>query len=333
MVRSHEPLSAFTLICDLGLAPIVFALPPADTMDSSSLYIHTTNHADNSNSNSAITSSSSSSSSNTNNSGEVFSLALTYLKNMHHILKNDVLKWCGIGLSSDAETAVQERRLALYSAFLLPFAATQYFDKTCLHNSNRLAKPHPLTRYIMGDMLKLKARDAEHVHLLHSTALDFQLLLRRTVPGPITNLNNKAVWPKRLEAGLILRRAGPLWRIALLLALTGDLGTQHILDNVMRDRRDKEADDAVIGAYASMGKSIQALQLVAPPVWELKPVVDGDAIARLLPLIPKGPLYKEILDEQMKFMLARRNCTPLEVTEYVLQKYSKRCVSSEQQQQ
>eukprot|EP00611_Tribonema_gayanum_P024905 TRINITY_DN5576_c0_g1_i1.p1 TRINITY_DN5576_c0_g1~~TRINITY_DN5576_c0_g1_i1.p1 ORF type:complete len:337 (-),score=162.36 TRINITY_DN5576_c0_g1_i1:237-1247(-) len=305
MVRSHQPLRAFTLICDLGLAPIVFAVPPTDLLGcaagcgldccdpSAPLQLDT---------------------------ASIFSQSLVYLKNMHHLLSDAVLAAAGVALSGDGETAVQERRLALYGAFLLPLAATHYWERG---RDREVSKPHPVTRYIISDALKLRARDAEQVHRLHLSALEFQLLLRRTVGAPITDANCAAVQPDRVEAGLVLRRVGELWRMALLLALTGDLGTQHILDSAVRDRADKEADEAIICAYASMGRALEGMGLVGEtPVWELKPAIDGVGIGKLLPGLPKGPVFKEILDDQIEWILRNPYGSEGEVKEHVMHKYA-----------
>jgi tRNA nucleotidyltransferase (CCA-adding enzyme) len=91
MVRSHEPLRAFQLIHELNLAPVVFPLP-----------------------------------SNTSPGPEAFGFSLVYLRNMHHLLEAHALKDAGVGWSTEqSKEFQQQRRIALYAAFLLPFADTK----------------------------------------------------------------------------------------------------------------------------------------------------------------------------------------------------------------
>lgn len=54
-------------------------------------------------------------------------------------------------------------------------------------------------------------------------------------------------------------------------------------------RTESEEDAAVISAYVSMGKSIEDMGLEG--VWNLKPLLDGLEIQKLLPNLPRGPVF------------------------------------------
>ncbi|CAM9378541.1 unnamed protein product [Pylaiella littoralis] len=188
------------------------------------------------------------------------------------------------------------RRLALYSAFLFPLADSM--------SPNQKRNDVPLIRVVMADYLKLRAKDPERVLQLLSAAMDFQLLLRKTVRGPLTRsrVSSKPLTLPRLAPGMTIRAVGPLWRVALVLGLTGDLGTKAILRrSSIRGRDDREEDAAVIAAYMSMARSIESMGLDG--VWDLKPMFNGGEIKEILPKIPRGPAFSDVMDAQIEWMI------------------------------
>lgn len=283
MVRSQDPLRAFTLIHELGLAPIVFALPGRMVGDNDKTFTPDV----------------------------AFRQALVYLKNAHHLLQGQFMDNCVAAKSSacvDGKLAAEERRVALYAAFLLPFADARYLEK---------AKVYPVTKHLLSDMLKLPSRDTERVHLLHTAALELQVLLRRSAPSPLTRDNSSAFTPPRVDVGFALRKAGPLWKVALLLALTSDLGTRHILDNHVRE--DREEDAAVISAYLALGRAVESMGLVG--CWEMKPLLDGSDALTLLPHLPRGPAFKEVMDEQIRWMLEHQGGRESDLRSHLLGRF------------
>ncbi|CBJ26899.1 conserved unknown protein [Ectocarpus siliculosus] len=207
------------------------------------------------------------------------------------------------------------RRLGLYAAFLLPLA-----DSMC---PNQKRANVPLIQVMMADYLKLRAKDPQRVLQLQSAAMDFQLLLRKTARGPLTRANSKPITFPRLAPGLTMRAVGPLWRVALVLGLTGDLGTKHILDSNVRDRGDKEEDAAVIAAYMSMAREIESMGLEG--VWDLKPMFNGGEVKKILPEIPRGPVFSKVMDDQIKWMIANPEGTKEEGLEYIKARYERFC--------
>ncbi|CAM9285362.1 unnamed protein product [Ectocarpus fasciculatus] len=207
------------------------------------------------------------------------------------------------------------RRLGLYAAFLLPLA-----DSMC---PNQKRANVPLIQVMMADYLKLRAKDPQRVLQLQSAAMDFQLLLRKNARGPLTRANSKPITFPRLAPGLTMRAVGPLWRVALVLGLTGDLGTKHILDSNVRDRADKEEDAAVIAAYMSMAREIESMGLEG--VWDLKPMFNGGDVKKILPGIPRGPVFSKVMDDQIKWMIANPEGTEEEGLEYIKARYERFC--------
>lgn len=61
-----------------------------------------------------------------------------------------------------------------------------------------------------------------------------------------------------------------------------------------RGRDDREEDAAVIAAYMSMARSIESMGLDG--VWDLKPMFNGGEIKEILPKIPRGPAFSDVMD-------------------------------------
>ena len=61
-----------------------------------------------------------------------------------------------------------------------------------------------------------------------------------------------------------------------------------------RGRADKEEDAAVIDAYMSMARAIEAMELEG--VWDLKPMFNGGEVKKILPKIPRGPAFSDVMD-------------------------------------
>eukprot|EP00752_Nemacystus_decipiens_P012689 g11242.t1 len=198
------------------------------------------------------------------------------------------------------------RRLGLYAAFLLPLA-----NSMCPNRKRNV----PVIQVVMAEYLKLRAKDPDRVLQLLSAAMDFQLLLRKTARGPLTRANSKTFTLPRLAPGMTMRAVGPLWRVALILGLTGDLGTKHILANSVRGRGDREDDVAVIAAYMSMARAIEAMGLDG--VWDLKPMFNGGEVKQILPNIPRGPAFSDVMDEQIKWMIENPSGSREEALEFI----------------
>lgn len=61
-----------------------------------------------------------------------------------------------------------------------------------------------------------------------------------------------------------------------------------------RDRSDREEDEAVITAYLSMARSIEAMGLEG--VWNMKPMFNGGEVKGILPNLPRGPVFSEVMN-------------------------------------
>lgn len=56
----------------------------------------------------------------------------------------------------------------------------------------------------------------------------------------------------------------------------------------------------MIHRYDAFAATLQKLGLIG--VWSRKPLLDGSDIKKILPTIPKGPAFREVMDEQQSWM-------------------------------
>jgi hypothetical protein len=62
----------------------------------------------------------------------------------------------------------------------------------------------------------------------------------------------------------------------------------------------KERCQGVIEQYDAFAAALQQLGLVG--IWSQKPLIDGGQLKEILPNIPKGPEFREVMDEQENWM-------------------------------
>jgi len=103
----------------------------------------------------------------------------------------------------------------------------------------------------------------------------------------------------RLSCSKVMREVGPLWRAALFLAMSEDITEALQSANVFLQsqerlrRRETER-------YYSLATAILQIGLVG--IWGQKPRMDGGEIKRVLPNIPNGPVFQDVMQEQTKWM-------------------------------
>ena len=138
----------------------------------------------------------------------------------------------------------------------------------------------------------------------------------------------------RLLTSKVLGRVGHLWRAAFVLSLVEELvsATDDDLEyriegdvvsgcplDVTRDARflnifllpsflpvvkfeesQEERRQGIVDQYDAFAAALQKLGLIG--VWTRKPLIDGDSMKAVLPNIPVGPGFREVMDEQQSWM-------------------------------
>jgi len=114
----------------------------------------------------------------------------------------------------------------------------------------------------------------------------------------------------RLLCSKVLQRIGPLWRAALILSLAEQLEDVNEVDMIefaiegdVIEESKEEVRQGIIAKYDAFAASLLELGLVG--IWCEQPLIDGREMKQdgVLPNIPKGPVFREIMDEQSNWMI------------------------------
>mmetsp|Transcript_20091 Transcript_20091/g.42033 ORF Transcript_20091/g.42033 Transcript_20091/m.42033 type:complete len:895 (-) Transcript_20091:240-2924(-) len=122
------------------------------------------------------------------------------------------------------------------------------------------------------------------------------------------------VWTHAMEFRLtcfkMMQRIGPLWRAALILSLSEELNTlqanedslEYAIEGDIVDESQEERRRGIIEKYDIFAAALLRLGLIG--CWDMKPLLDGGAIKQggILPLIPKGPAFRDVMEEQSDWM-------------------------------
>jgi hypothetical protein len=81
-------------------------------------------------------------------------------------------------------------------------------------------------------------------------------------------------------------------------ALQDDL--DYVIEGDVVDESQEELREREIERYDTFATAMQRIGLVG--VWGEKPLLDGGQVKELLPHIPKGPAFREVMDEQETWM-------------------------------
>jgi len=125
-----------------------------------------------------------------------------------------------------------------------------------------------------------------------------------------TATENDPVWEHAMEFRLlcskVIRKVGPLWRAALFLAMSehttealqGEL--DYVIEGDIVDESQEELRQREIERYDSFATAMQRIGLVG--IWGQKPLMDGSEVKKVLPNIPHGPVFRDIMEEQENWM-------------------------------
>lgn len=126
----------------------------------------------------------------------------------------------------------------------------------------------------------------------------------------ITATENDPVWQHAMEFRLlcskVMRKVGPLWKAALFLAMSEHItdALQNELDYVIEgdivDESQEELRQREIERYDSFATAMRQIGLVG--IWGQKSLMDGGEVKKVLPNIPHGPVFRDIMEEQENWM-------------------------------
>ncbi|CEL95753.1 unnamed protein product [Vitrella brassicaformis CCMP3155] len=246
---------------------------------------------------------------------------LMTVKNLHSVMKQSVEQW-----------GPDEKKLMSYAAFHAPLAGLQYKV-----DNGRLS---PLISHLLGSRLKLPRQVAQGVALILSTALEFQRLVGEWAEGAVppppktdgaarssaadhsvhdadkaSDASQRSRYG-RVDLGLIVRRAGKLWKASLAVAMAGAIG-----------RTPLESAQHLMSGYRAVEEAIDEFGLIG--VWKRDPPLGGKAVKDVLPCLPTGPelneIMKHVMDAQVVWMLAHPDGTADECREFIKREVGRFC--------
>lgn len=71
----------------------------------------------------------------------------------------------------------------------------------------------------------------------------------------------------------------------------------------------------MIQRYDTFAAALQQMGLIG--IWSQKPLIDGGAMKKVLPNIPKGPGFREVMDEQENWMTTHPGGGRTALTEHI----------------
>jgi hypothetical protein len=135
------------------------------------------------------------------------------------------------------------------------------------------------------------------------------------------------LWEHAMEFRLLcaraLRKIGPLWRAALFLAISEQLaaientGLEYAIEGDIIDESQEERRLGIIQRFDAFATALQNVGLIG--IWNEKPLLDGETVAKVLPNIPRGPAFRDVMDEQVSWMTAHPGAHPSALSQHLKQ--------------
>ena len=115
----------------------------------------------------------------------------------------------------------------------------------------------------------------------------------------------------RLSCAKVLLHIGPLWRASFFLAISEELaraeqetngGIEYTIEGDILHETQEERRQGIMERFDTFAAALQQIGLIG--IWDEKPIADGDTIMKhILPGLPKGPMFRDVMDEQWNWMI------------------------------
>ena len=130
-----------------------------------------------------------------------------------------------------------------------------------------------------------------------------------------SNIEDDPVWMHamefRLSCAKVLQHIGPLWRASFFLSISEELvraehqtngGIEYTIEGDILHETQEERRQGVMERFDTFAAALQQIGLIG--IWDEKPIADGDTIMKhILPGLPKGPMFRDVMDEQWNWMM------------------------------
>jgi len=330
IIRAPSAVRGVGLLSELGLFPLVFRTDNVgDKVDGGAPASPTDRPVDD------VLSSSST-------PAQFSAASLGALASLEALMSSDFMGW----KAGRSALSPDESRLARYAALTLPLVGRKASPGKG-GGSDRVSKKRSrdmsATEFVLHEELRMASRDVSAVVGVQKAADAFRELATSVSPTGVLFMGDKlacsidttvpsssslpGLKEERLTLGMVVRNAGCHWRVALLTALIADLPLGKAAANFF-DGDDIPAvslapgADAVVAAYERVSQRIQYHDL--GEAWAVKPLVDGRAVAKVLPNLPRGPLVGEIMHQQVRWQLSHPGLTVGSCSEWILKEYGDR---------
>ncbi|KAJ1444743.1 hypothetical protein M885DRAFT_474183 [Pelagophyceae sp. CCMP2097] len=197
------------------------------------------------------------------------------------------------------------RRLAFYAVLVRPLAPF------CVRAKR--GRTEPAAKRALQDGLKLKHRDVDGAFVVRQAADAFSALLQ----------DGGAPGVSRVAAGRVFLFAKELWDAALHAALAEALATEALASAGAGDAAARRGRARVEAAYAALRHRV-VVELCLDRVWELKPLLDGTAVIRLLGLSGGGPAVAHAMEDQQLWTLEHADGAAEDCAAFLLDRAAQR---------
>lgn len=133
------------------------------------------------------------------------------------------------------------------------------------------------------------------------------------------------VWEHAMEFRLlcakVMQRIGPLWRAALFLSISEALNSiagsdKYMIEGDVMDEVWEERRQGIIERYDAFATALQQIGLIG--IWGEPPLLDGGEIkSKVLPLLPRGPVFRDVMDEQTSWMVSHPGAKKEDLVDYL----------------
>lgn len=214
--------------------------------------------------------------------------------------------WLEQGIDPWADES--SRRIAVLSACLSPLFPIEFVMKG--------EDSHSVVAYILRDGLRVNQQEKKMILACLSAGSAISDLVTRQLACDERSC--------RIRIGQLIRSLGPGWELALLLQLALDERFQEpgpIPVQVEKDGAPLTLEEiAIARAYLAFRERVKTEGL--DRAWELRPLLDGHEIHRLLPALPRGPLIGQVMERQIEEQLADPTLTNIACAERLRQLYA-----------
>lgn len=130
----------------------------------------------------------------------------------------------------------------------------------------------------------------------------------------------------RLQCSKILNQVGPLWRAALFLSLSEHMSEQfqgdldYAIEGDVVDESHEKLRQGEIERYDAFAMAMQRIGLIG--IWEEKPLLGGNEVKKILPRIPKGPSFRDVMEAQESWMVLHPGASTDFLVKHLTEKFS-----------